>query len=394
MNATACLFLRDGADGPVTFSASDGEGADSHILAGIEELTASGLLKPGQRTGVILSGERIAARGLDLAIRNRKQLERAAGFFLEDELAGDIAGLHKVVQTGDENTPTMVAATDRDWITEILDSLQNASITPAFMTADFLCLDPVGEVVVSPDRLLFRHQGNGFAAPATEIEDVLRPVFRELETPETFRIRLLGGAEAPGWLDGDTEHLTSETMTQFLTRRVQETAPLNLLQGLVREEFALGSLIRQWRLAGGLAAACLVLAVCGAVADGMRLQKAETDLIASTEELFAEKFPERSTRNIRRQLRTMGAGQGSGDFLGLLEQVSPVLSGNEEITLTQIDFTAEGQLVLDLRFPDFTALDRLKEQLVAAGLTVDEGRNQSGTGADSYAAKLFVEASA
>lgn len=392
MTDSLVIFAGDGADASGEWVMVTGQAVRARgQFDRLDEIDAP-LPGRGGDVVLVLRGEMVAARSLTVPVKARSQLLKAARFFLEDELAQPTENLHLAVAPATQNAPAVAVAVAQEHIAGMVPSLSAAGLSPTRLVVDFQLLpgEDSGSALITLDRVLVNRAGTGFAVETALADDVL------VDFAGDAPLSVFDGTGGDRRLQ-DLQNVTAVTdPVAWLAMRAGNDGAVNLLQGDLAPRQDYGRLIRPLRRAGILAAACLVLTIGAVSIDAWRLGQGARALEAQTEKLFAERFPDLPRTDIRRQLRGMigPAGNGTSVFLPLLDQLSAVLEQEEEVRLVQISYTAEGELVADVQFADFALLDQLKSALAGAGISVREGRNQSGTAQGFYTAKLFLEVGA
>lgn len=99
---------------------------------------------------------------------------------------------------------------------------------------------------------------------------------------------------------------------------------------------------------------------------------------AASRALYQELFPQDSRIvNLRAQFAehlAQGGESGGSGFLPLLSQVSGAVDGASALSIVQLDYSeGRGDLALQVRAPDFAALEQLRKRLGEAGLAVQLG---------------------
>jgi general secretion pathway protein L len=166
---------------------------------------------------------------------------------------------------------------------------------------------------------------------------------------------------------------------------------LNLLDGefATRHRHARGA--RWWRVAAGLAAAVVVLAIANLGFDVLRLSRASARMDVLAQEAVAKAFPDIDAAQLARmspadlmrgRLERLRGGSETSGVLKMLARVAPIIGSTTRIQTRGVEYR-NGVLELALRAPDVATLDSVREQIVAAGVQATvTAANPSADGVD------------
>lgn len=318
-----------------------------------------------------------------LPTRSARKIAQALPYALEDRLLADPEELHFAYQRIDDGT-LAVAVTARERLLAWTQALQRAGLQPGSLCPATLALpmDVEDWAAAIVDELLWVRRGSyaGFScaaeidAPPKLLQAALAEVRGSGQAP--LRLTLFN---APPELDvqrwGETLDLeVVRARAPLWEERLTGIAPLNLLQG----EFAPSRGMRA-RLQPLLPATAMILVwLLGTLAldtsEWWRLHRAQRAYEQNIAALFRQTFPESKVvldpalqmeRNLGALRARGGQSDGSG-LLAVLAGIVPALRAETRLDLRALRY-ADAKLTLDLRLPDFEALERTKNAMAAGG---------------------------
>ena len=177
-----------------------------------------------------------------------------------------------------------------------------------------------------------------------------------------------GGEPVPGLAEG-VRHANNSDLLTTLAEGAQ-AEPINLLAGPWSPSSA-HTARSQWRWAGGLLAAAVVMAIALAGVENQLLKRQSNDLQQAIDAQFQQAFPRvtpagRHRELAERELARLRFGESAG-LLDLMNRAAPVIDGQDGLRLDGLSYR-EGLLELSLRAPDVAALDQFEQRLRALDL--------------------------
>ncbi len=318
-----------------------------------------------------------------LPTRSARKIAQALPYALEDRLLTDPEALHFAYQRVADGT-LAVAVTARERLQAWTQALRSAGLQPGSLCPASLALplDVEDWAAAFVGEWLWVRRGPyaGFSC-AAEIDappKLLQAALLELRGSGQAPLRLTL-FNAPPELDvqrwGQTLDLEVVRARSLLwEERLTGIAPLNLLQG----EFAPSRGMRA-RLQPLLPAAIMLLLWLLAtfafdVSEWWRLHRAQRAYEQSMNALFRETFPDAKVvldpaLQMERNLGTLRARGGQSDGSGLLAVLArtvPALRAESRLDLRALRY-ADAKLTVDLRLPDFEALERAKNAMALGG---------------------------
>ncbi|CAD5109764.1 type II secretion system protein GspL [Zestomonas carbonaria] len=359
----ACLFLPpEACDGAATelevHCVQQGTTSVMSFAAALERLS------PPWR--LVLPVEAVTACAVQLPTQKARWLRQALPFAVEELLAEDVERFHLALGASLADGRHRVFAVRRDWLESWLALCGDKRPGSIQVDADLLPDDGT-RLGWLDGRWLLGGAGSARLALASEDWPALAancPPPRRAHAPrEQARLEDVeeqeSVADMHAWLAGQ-----------------RGTCELAQAEFAVREP---GGHWQRWRPLLGLLGLWLLLQWGFNLAQGWYLQREGERYAAASADLYRELFPE-DTRlvNLRHQFDqhlAEASGSGQGHLLGLLGQASDaLLAEGGQLRVQQMDFSeGRGDLALQVQAPGFDALERLRQRLLEAGLSVQLG---------------------
>lgn len=351
-------------------------------------------LAPARRVVALAPAADVLLTDAELPAKtSASRLAQVVPFALEEQLADDLEELHFAVgrrPASGERTP--VAVVGRALLREWLAALAEAGLSPASLHAESALLPAnPGQLVMllEAEQLLVAAPGHSpIALPGGDFAGVpeLLPqadAFGEGETAAALP-GLLVYATAEDWQAHapDIEALRgrfSAVRAQLLTggplplfaQQLSVVQPINLLQGSFAPAVDRSAGWRPWRAAAVLLIALAGLHVAGKVWERSRLQRTERELDASIEQVFRSAMPGETDasdarRRMEQRLLAVRGGGGAGTLLPALSALAQARGPAGDTRLEALSYTG-GSLDLKVSAPDAASVDRINQQLRAAG---------------------------
>jgi len=392
------LFIRLHPDGPVDWlmERDDGSPATGR-LPGLSALAEPESGAPGDAASVVLivPGEDVLLREVELPARSLAQARAALPWLLEDDMAAAPESQHVALSQPDDAGKRLAIAASRERMDAWTAALAAAGLTADCIAPDFALLDAAPEqavIVAGPNRVLFGLGGATGGACEAELAARLLPAL--LADSACRRVELYGGDERlAGALTAAAERhrLPALSAADLLARMADSVARHDDKQGGRLPDLAQGpyaprraralSRGRLKRLAA-LAVALLVAHVASVILEARQF----ADLAAAAEQrmetVFRQAAPEGSRLvNPRAQLANIKArlgGQG-GDFIDLSRMLHRAVAAQPGVTLQALTYDARSRSVrVEAALSDFADIEALKSHLREQGGALDDsGARQS-----------------
>jgi len=330
---------------------------------------------------VVLPGEGVARRRLDLPSASEAQTRAAARFALEDDLAVSGEGVHIALGPSGQSARA-IALVSRAWLDHVLAAVRALGVRAGAVVADYDLLPRSGEdsaLAVIEGRVLFASPARGFSA-----EPALAAAVLDAQEAQIDRA-WLDGAEPPEPMSARLSGLAALTRNADARALILEGwragGFINLRQGAYAPRRPFLPQARRLIRAGALAAACLALYLIYVGAEAVMLNGRASDLRAQADARFLEAFPEETRiidarRQIETRLNAMRA-TGSGAFMDVSAMLTRALDEIPEMRLTGLRYDAsDGALIAEIEYAEFEAMDQLRAEIESRGGVLDEGASR------------------
>jgi len=368
-------------------------GEDDDVEAVGHSVSIAGLprrLLDTEQLVLILPGDAAATRRISLPIRRERALSEASRLEFEDILADSVDAYSFGFSRADADGFRAVTAYPRDTLEDILSQCLRLGLDPDFVTVDHAVLaQPEAENVVLYDdrgRVIAQLSRGAFSGQASLYGDLLK----ELLAAEQGNVLVLTTDPSLG-LSGAQLIEDDTARGRLLLSSLASTAPPNLRRGLFAKQRNWLADAKRWRGAGALMAACLTLWIVNMGLDAVKHRNAADRLYTEAEANFRKAFPGTPIRDLKRQARARQNAAASSSFLYLSVQLATTLQQFDRLSLANIRYTDNGELVAELRFPDATSLEQLKTALQAEGISVREDGNLRRDDDGNFAGRLYLE---
>ncbi|MDX1443886.1 MAG: type II secretion system protein GspL [Gammaproteobacteria bacterium] len=333
-------------------------------LADIPPLTTQ------RRVIVLLPGEDMPQLLATVPGRNRQQIARAAPYAIEDRVAGDIDELFvAVLDAGNTSKASRFVVVERQLLESWTSRLHDAGIEPDAMLPDHAALPEPHEQEAQwwfeGDRLLVRDTTQGFAAPASDADLLLKHLDED--------VRLLackvGDATLPAELPEGNEQRELDADRAFteLATEVARRKDGGLLQQEYTPQNRRENPLMRWRNPAMAAAVLAALALTGWGLDVYRLQQESEFLDQQMQLLFQRAMPgsrfDPATAAAQMRVALRGNESDSkGELLQYLEAVGSAMNGLADARFTGFSFR-DGRLEVTVSVKDARTLETLQAAL-------------------------------
>ena len=344
-------------------------GRDGRVLAGPQ----AGL--PDVRaddTVVLLPSEEVLLLRAPRVAKQRRQLEQAIPYAIEDQLAAPVEQQHIVLSDRLDADGVTVAVVTRATLDARLAHLHEAGVAADRALPESLLLpfaDGIPTVWVDGARATLRYADSGVLAGAV----AELPVWLTLLADNGVapgRLRWIGDASAamalpPGW---SAQIETCPSPLRWFATRLNDSSGPNLLQGDYAAARHGNDARRVWRWVAGFAVVALLAGFVQAGVERWQLQQRYALQRAEMESLLRDAVPG-ITRIVDPKAQLASESQrlqsgGDSGGIALLAQIAPVIAGSGTYSLDALDYRA-GSIDLTLRTRDVAMLDALRSALAA-----------------------------
>ncbi|MBD3620401.1 MAG: hypothetical protein HUJ28_13095 [Chromatiales bacterium] len=318
----------------------------------------------------------------EVTIPNRRELNRATPYVLEDELAEDVENLHFAFGKAEDNDPVPVAVVSRERLQAWLTSLESNGLYPHALVPDVLAL-PLTEGHVSlllegRRGLLRTGPACGLVADDRAFEPLLLTALEAASTtPAGLDVWRCGETRTPIPRPAGTpvkeQPCTGNPLT-LIPAAWGRYPPLNLLQGAFRSR-RLARRHAPWWIAAALAAGWLLLTFAQDLLQYSELRHLRAEYQGAMRTLYLDTFPDASRVPdprllMEQRLETFRASMRGGtgtSFLTMLDTAGGAITDLDEVRINLITFR-NGRLELELETGDAGTLEQIKQSIQANGL--------------------------
>ncbi len=332
--------------------------------------------------------------------KQRRQQLKAIPFAVEEQLADDIDDIHFAIGKRHDDGHLPVIAVANDKMESWLQILHDAGISAKAML-------PLSSLLEAPkdawsiyqiaDLFVINQNGSCWCAKADEAAMMLQLSIQQIEADNLPDVLFWSTESTPGWLAGLGLQISEQSIQdswQALLARFNSQS-LNLMQGAfeIHDDWRAGWSV--WRKAAMFALVAILLKFSMMGFELYRLNAEKAFLKDDIAQIYHQvapgaritAYPERQMRQLLKQKQ--GGGNQSSSFLMMVAQVAEELSTIPSARPTNLNYDGNrGEIRLDLLVSNLPELDRLKESLVAKGLSVEVGgANAQG---NKYTGRLII----
>ncbi len=350
---------------------------------GTVKLANAAELIQDRRVVILLPVEQLYLSSVAVQTKNKKQLEKAIPFALEDDLTQDIEDLHFALGKRTENREIPVAVISRAHLDHLIKILSNVNILPDIITADIYGLeyaDNQWTLCIDDGHTLVRtNQWNGFACDTDEFNDFMPVAINEQEEPPS---KLMVYSHPDEKIDVIAKLANVElddfwSPSAFIKGFSSDTC-INLLQGSYAKADKTHKTIRPWKIAAGLAAVWVAISMLHTAIEYNRYNSLNENLDKQITQVFQRTFPDvKKVVNARvqmeqriKKLSSAGSQTSNADFLKFLHQSGYELYKNPNISITDIQYK-NNKLSLEIKAKDIQLLEAVKTKLQSKDINAE-----------------------
>ena len=353
---------------------------------GLAELTQN---YTGEAVIIIAPAERFRFVRAALPGKSRPQLELAARYSLEDDIASEIETVEVFVSDEQHNGAYTVAIVDKEYLEGFITPLVNEGMDVRKITPDALLLNHranAAEILIENDRCLVRYDATLAAAFNIDVASQLLTKLQHEHNFDEVHCLISGkDAENNNLLETLQGLDAKDAAPSIQTRLLKQPANEYLLDRIVHAEGEVGIIDlvpkrfknsktavtrkRLWWIAAGIFAVAVAMQV---VLDWWQINQAQQQILAtrdSQQSLIKSSFPEigRIVNPEAQVQRALGALEKTGpppaEFLTILTQSLTVPTRTAlQIDLTGMTF-ADGVLLLRTESKEMGDLEKYRADL-------------------------------
>ncbi len=324
-----------------------------------------------------------------IPVRNRQKILQAVPYAMEDDLIGDIKDFHFAIPARLSTNDVPICAIARARLDSILAQLNEHRLHPQVIIPEILLLPcPTDEwniIISEHESTIQTAQYSGLSIDTDNLQAYLDMAIQEAadQAPTQIHITDTRLTESP-LIDGsefDTIDITHRPLENgllpLLASHYKEDAGINLLQGEYAPKRIANPSLKKWKPVFALLGIVLFIQAVSAVINYVDISKESNMLDKEIKQVFQQAMPETKRMvNPKGQmeqklnaLQSSSLAFGAG-FLQILNKYSQSLQDNQEITLKGLNYR-NGRLDLELTINNLQALEKLKQSLTQAAMTVD-----------------------
>ncbi|MCX7562948.1 type II secretion system protein GspL [Xanthomonadaceae bacterium XH05] len=333
---------------------------------------------PAEETLVLVPSREVLLLEAPRVARQRRQLERALPFAIEDQLVAPVEQAHVAVLDDSGTSTVAVAVLARFRLDAWQARLAEHGIVPERLLPE-ACLLPHESgptLLLDGATATLRHARAGvLSGTPDEVPDWLALLAEQGETRPVTLVADARPDTLPAWA-ADLRLLSAAAGTYLAERMAEVSADgMNLLTGAYtpkRHGVAGG---RVWAWAAGLAMAGIGIAALSMAVERWQLDREYAQRRTQMEALLRETLPD-VQRIVDPRAQMLGelsrrTGQSaSGGALAMIGKIAPLLSGSGRYTLDAIEYRG-GTLDITLRGTDVATLDELRERIASLGYSTE-----------------------
>ena len=332
---------------------------------------------------ILLPIEHLFVTTTAVQTKNRKQLEKAIPYALEDDLTEDIENVHFAIGKRTENGEIPVIVISNANLDHLISTLSKVNILPDIITSDIYGLEwkeNQWTLCIDDQHLLARTSPwDGFGCETNDFVDFIQFAMSDKDAkPERF--------EVYSHPDENLEYISKLDNVVFddfwspasFVRGFNEEDCINLLQGSYAKADKQHKTVRPWKIAAALAAIWFAVSLAHLGLDYSRLNKLDGQLTAEIEQVFSRTFPD--VKNIvnprvqmEQRIKKLSSNETSvsnADFLKYLHQSGYELYKNKNVSITDIQYK-NNQLSLDIKTKDIQILESVKTKLQSKNINAE-----------------------
>ena len=340
---------------------------------------------------LMLPAHRVKCFNETTPTKNRKQLEKAIPYQLEEQILDSVDSQHFALGSFDAQERLAINVVDKAYFEETLALLKEAGVEPDYVVSEAACLPNYYDAwsVVIEEQVLVRQEENNFwSADKQLVEELLKLELQSNELSVTQAVRVYAVEGEVLKLEGVPGLATQQEVLDdsflFLAKNFDGGA-INLLQ----QEFASQKKTQRnygvWKLPAVAASLLLLLGLAYLVSNIVYLNKQHSELeertLAETKKVYpGQEDLTVALIQINRGFSSIGGDSGSGvSFAGLMDKSIKAMD-TKNIEFNQMEYIASrGELSMDVSAESYDILTGSQRSLESSGLEVSM-RNASENG--------------
>lgn len=331
-----------------------------------------------EETVVLVSSSAVLLLQAPRVARQRRQLEQAVGFAIEEQLVAPVEQAHVAIIDDLGPDSVAVAVVARAQLDAWLARLAEHGVVPDRLLPEAMLLpyQPQPTLLLDGASATLRHADAGWlSGNVSEVPDWLA-LLQDHGDDRGVSVVADAAPDALG-VDVDAASVSKVHISHWLAERVASLPAdgFNLLTGRYTALRRRDAGVRVWRAAAVLVLAAGLLTIGSMAVERWQLDRQHAQQRVQMEALLRETLPDvQRVVDPRAQMlgelsRRRGQATGSG-ALAMLSRIAPLLAGSGRYTPQALEFRG-GTLELTLRSADVATLDELRERITTLGYSAE-----------------------
>ncbi|MFK7793744.1 MAG: type II secretion system protein GspL [Gammaproteobacteria bacterium] len=350
---------------------------------GMVKLANAAELIQDRKVVILLPIEQLYINSVAVQTKNKKQLEKAIPYTLEDDLTEDIEDLHFALGNRKEDGEIPVIVISKPNLDHLIKILSEVNVLPDVITADIYGLDwheDQWTLCIDNGHLLARtEQWNGFGCDTNDFTDFMSATLNEQsEMPDKIFIYSHPDEKLEDIVKLPNVQLDDFWSPTAFIKGYANNDCINLLQGSYVKADKQHKTIRPWKIAAVLAAIWISISMGQTAIEYSRLNTLDKKLTSEVDQIFKRTFPDvKKVVNARvqmeqriKELSSSGSESSNADFLKFLHQSGYELYKDPNISITDMQYK-NNQLSLDIRTKNIQLLEAVKSKLKSKNINAE-----------------------
>jgi type II secretion system protein L len=327
-------------------------------------------LTRGRRVLLLLPNEEVSLTSVNIPSKNKKQLQQAVPFALEDSLADDIEDLHFSVHQDSNSSHAQVAIINRATLTKHIEMLRSKGMTAHFVLPELLTQEYTKECW----SLVYNKGSNGsnVSVRLAEYEgfscdESMLDIFLT-EQLEKQAPKIIYSNSEQHYLPKSLQNIPFEAIDSKLIqfKNTSDALELNLLTNFVAKNNKSVINWKAWRPVAVLGSLLVAVWMSVFFWQNNLLQQQSKQLNQQIEQIFKASFPKSRIVDPSVQMKSeldklkQNTGQVIDSPLPLISDISPLLKQYKDLILSEVRFQ-ENELSLIMQSPSLTRLETFKK---------------------------------
>lgn len=339
---------------------------------------------------LVINGKNVYTSSVELANASLGQIQKAAPYALEDELAEDVDQLHFAYGEVVKNKPVAVAVITKNALQGLITKLKELNLQITACYVDYLLLSHTEKhwSILNNDTLALVKTSahSGFSLPQYQLEELLKIQISALESPpEAIDVYELHSQMDKTTLAGvpvQTHLVKATDFLNFLNSQLTtEYKSINLLQGDFKTTKKFDRAKKTWWIAAACVGLWLLANGIGTMSNYFYYSHKEKQLTAQVNKIYKQVFPDSTTIvspkiRIERELEKYQHASSDGGFISLVVKIGPIVKQATDVRVESFVFQNQ-QGTLTIRTKTFQDLQNFANQLAKTGLPIQQTNAKS-----------------